>query len=232
MGAAPQAPMGGVVCSCGTPNVPGAQFCENCGKSLGAGQASAAPQTVMSVPGGSACPGCGQQNVAGAQFCENCGRPLGGAPLQQQQPPPQQQYVPPVQQQYVPPAQQQYVPPVQQQVPSQQQYGGAITGRLVVQSTNATVTIPQGKPEIIIGREDPVSGVFPDVNLDPFGGHDSGVGRRHARMTLQGGRLVLIDLDTVNGTFVNKQKLMPNSPHPVNSGDELRFGRLVTIYYA
>ena len=236
---APQpAQMGGATCSCGAVNVLGAQFCENCGKSLGGAQLPVAPQYNPPAAGG-ACQ-CGMVNVPGAQFCENCGSPLGkqvAPPVAYNPPPsPQPSYNPPPvqppynsagQPQRGPVAQPSYTPPP----PVQQQYGGTLVGRLVVQSTNASLPIP-GKPEVIIGREDPVSGVFPDVNLDPYDGQAAGVGRQHARLSMQGGRMVLIDLDTVNGTFVNKQKLAPNIPHPVNNGDELRFGRMVTTYYA
>jgi pSer/pThr/pTyr-binding forkhead associated (FHA) protein len=148
-------------------------------------------------------------NVEGAQFCENCGSSLGSAasaaPVSFPHP--------------IPP------PPMPVNV-------GVITGRFVVQSSNTQLNFPQGKGEISIGREDPVSNVFPDINLDPYGGFDAGVSRMHAKLILQNGRLVLMDLNAANGTFVNKQKLAPNSHHPVNNGDELRFGQLSILYYS
>jgi pSer/pThr/pTyr-binding forkhead associated (FHA) protein len=49
---------------------------------------------------------------------------------------------------------------------------------------------------------------------------------------MQGGRLVLIDMGGPNGTFVNKQKLAANTPHPVSNGDEIRLGRLTLNYYS
>lgn len=240
MGMPPAQPQGGIVCpGCGQANVAGAQFCENCGNPLGGQpqqpfaqpqqQYSPPPQQFVPPQGGTACPNCGQANVAGAQFCENCGTPLGGQPPQQYTPPPQQ-YTPP-QQQYVP-TPQQYVPPQSQYGQPPQQFGGVVVGRLVVQSSNTSIPIPQGKTEVIIGREDPVSNVFPEVNVDPFGGHDAGVSRQHAKLVMQNGRLMLIDMNTANGTFVNKQKLAPNTPHPVNNGDELRIGGMILKYYA
>ncbi|MCZ7553077.1 MAG: hypothetical protein M5U05_10915 [Anaerolineales bacterium] len=47
----------------------------------------------------------------------------------------------------------------------------SIPGRLVIVETNVSLAIPPGSQSIIIGREDPVSGVFPDLDLDPHGGH-------------------------------------------------------------
>ncbi len=105
-----------------------------------------------------------------------------------------------------------------------------IPGRLVIQSLNISIPIPSGKQTVVIGREDPVSGIFPDIDLDPHGGHEAGVGRRHAQLVLQGGQILLEDLDSVNGTVINKVKLLPHKPQPLQHGDEVRFGKMVLIY--
>jgi pSer/pThr/pTyr-binding forkhead associated (FHA) protein len=107
-----------------------------------------------------------------------------------------------------------------------------ITGRLEIKTSGASITIPPGKTEVIIGREDPVSGIFPEIDLDPHGGHDGGVGRKHARLFLQDSQLMIDDQDSVNGTLLNKQRLAPYQPYPVRDGDELRFGKIVVIYHA
>lgn len=107
-----------------------------------------------------------------------------------------------------------------------------VTGRFVVQATNTSLPFPVGKQEILVGREDPVSGIFPEVNLDPHGGQEAGVSRRHMRLFLQSGVLMIEDLNTVNGTVLNKQRLPANQPFPLNHGDELRLGKLALIYYA
>jgi pSer/pThr/pTyr-binding forkhead associated (FHA) protein len=103
---------------------------------------------------------------------------------------------------------------------------------LVVQDSNVSLSIPTGKTIVVIGREDPVSGVFPDIDVDPHGGHEAGVGRRHAQLILQGGQVFIEDLDSVNGTVVNKQKLAPRQPHLLQNGDEVRFGKMVMLYYS
>jgi pSer/pThr/pTyr-binding forkhead associated (FHA) protein len=107
-----------------------------------------------------------------------------------------------------------------------------MAGRFNVQQSGATISLPAGKNEAIIGREDPVSGIFPEIDLDPHGGHDGGVGRKHARLFVQGGQLMVEDQDSVNGTFVNRQKLNAFQPHPLRDGDELRLGKIVLTYHA
>jgi pSer/pThr/pTyr-binding forkhead associated (FHA) protein len=82
--------------------------------------------------------------------------------------------------------------------------------------------------EALIGRADAVSGFFPDIDLTPYGGIESGVGRQHVRLLVQGGQVLVEDQDSTNGTFVNGARLSPRTPHPVNNGDEIRLGALVT----
>ena len=101
--------------------------------------------------------------------------------------------------------------------------------RLVIVDSGAEIPLPAGE-EIIVGREDPVSGIYPDVDLTPHGGEDGGVSRQHARIVLEGGSYFVEDLDSTNFTFVSKQKLAPKVRQQVGDGDEIRFGRVVTIF--
>jgi predicted nucleic acid-binding Zn ribbon protein len=215
---APAAPAGGVTCpACGTPVIPGEAFCGNCGAALPAA-APAAPmappvQPVTPAPAPAApvgamlkCPVCGADQPAGQSFCDNCGASLA-APPQPVQPP-----MPPV------------APPVAPVVPP-------VWGRprLVVAGTGAEFDL-SGKAEILVGREDPVSGVFPEVDLTPHGGEEGGVSRRHAKLTVRGNQWLVEDLNSTNFTFVNNQKLNPGVPQPLNSGDQVRLGRVVLTF--
>jgi len=101
-----------------------------------------------------------------------------------------------------------------------------------VQGTNATLPFPPGKTEVIVGREDPVSGIFPDIDLTDHGGDEGGVSRRHARIFVQGPQFFIEDLDSTNYTYVNQQRLTPRQPHPLNSEDEVRFGRVKLNFYS
>ena len=103
--------------------------------------------------------------------------------------------------------------------------------RLVVVASGAEIPLPESD-EIFVGREDPVSGVYPDVDLTPHGGEEGGVSRRHARLFVEGGNYFVEDLDSTNFTFVNKQKLTPKSGQRLNDGDELRVGRIALVFRA
>ncbi len=98
--------------------------------------------------------------------------------------------------------------------------------KIVVESDNSTIDL-SGKTEILIGREDAVSNIFPDVDLTPYNGEEGGVGRRHAIIRYSGSQYMLEDLNSINFTFLNKQKLAPKTPTALKDGDEIRLGRVV-----
>lgn len=86
------------------------------------------------------------------------------------------------------------------------------------------------RPEIVLGRNEGDNVV--EVDLSDYDGQDKGVSRRHVHMDATQRPIVVIDLDSYNGTFINGEKLIPERPYTLNSGDELRLGRLVgRVYY-
>lgn len=101
--------------------------------------------------------------------------------------------------------------------------------KLVVQADNAQFDLA-GKNEVLIGREDPVSNIYPDIDLTPHGGEEGGVSRLHAKVFVNGSQYLIEDQNSTNFTFVNKQKLAPKTPTPIKSGDEIRLGRVVMTF--
>jgi len=97
--------------------------------------------------------------------------------------------------------------------------------KLIVAATGEEIPMPD-KDEIILGREDPVSAIFPDIELTAYGAEEDGVSRKHARITHSGDSYFIEDLHSVNLTFLNKEKLEPDTPFPISDGDELMLGRL------
>ncbi len=98
--------------------------------------------------------------------------------------------------------------------------------QLVLTSTDGSRLDIPAKDEVVIGREDPVSEVFPDLDLTGLGGMDSGVSRKHAIIHRSGAEYTIEDLESTNGTYVNKKKIQPHVPQAIKAGDELRFGKL------
>jgi pSer/pThr/pTyr-binding forkhead associated (FHA) protein len=98
--------------------------------------------------------------------------------------------------------------------------------RLVLSSVDgSTLDIP-AKEQVVIGREDPISEVFPDLDLTSFGGLEKGVSRKHAVIHHSGSDFTVEDMGSTNGTYVNRKKVLPNAPQAIKPGDEIRFGKL------
>lgn len=85
--------------------------------------------------------------------------------------------------------------------------------------------------EVIFGRADERTKSYPDVDLTPYGAVDRGVSRSHASIRRNEDALTLVDLESVNGTYLNGQRVLPSQPRIIRDGDEVRFGKLVTRVY-
>jgi eukaryotic-like serine/threonine-protein kinase len=89
--------------------------------------------------------------------------------------------------------------------------------RLLVLSSNQT--IPLMGELMVVGRHDPVLGIYPEINLA-----DKTVGRRHAYLRFQHGQYSVEDLNALNKTRLNGVILTPHEERPLKDGDILRFG--------
>ncbi|MDF1516008.1 MAG: FHA domain-containing protein, partial [Anaerolineae bacterium] len=96
--------------------------------------------------------------------------------------------------------------------------------------SNAVLSLVPGKNEYIIGREDPLSSIFPDIDLTDYGGDAGGVSRQHARVTVEGNQFYLTDLQSTNFTYINQQRLQPNHPTLLHNGDEVQLGKVKMIF--
>jgi predicted component of type VI protein secretion system len=72
---------------------------------------------------------------------------------------------------------------------------------------------------------DTVVDVGREPNLPLHLDEDTQVSRRHARIAQQGGQVVVEDLGSTNGTYVNDQPI--SSPRALNPGDKVRIGLTV-----
>ncbi len=77
----------------------------------------------------------------------------------------------------------------------------------------------------LVGRWDPDSGAFPEVDLES---HDpeAKVSRRHAIIEFNESEIKVEDVGSLNGTFINRGKrLEPGTKHALKAGDELIIGK-------
>jgi len=90
-------------------------------------------------------------------------------------------------------------------------------GYLIVLATGQS--IPLTWELMLVGRQDPKVGIFPEINLT-----DMKVGRRHAYLRNRQGTFTIEDLNSTNKTRLNGVTLIPNQEYPLKDGDLLRFG--------
>lgn len=113
-----------------------------------------------------------------------------------------------------------------EEVKSTAQSGPPLVVRLHIseepeQSVEATLD-----KKLIIGRSDPASQMFPEIDLAPYGGLEKGISRRHARLSSRRGLIIIEDLASINGTYLNGRRLTPYLPEVVHDGDQLQIGSL------
>lgn len=80
--------------------------------------------------------------------------------------------------------------------------------------------------EVLIGRADKSQTVFTGLDLSPYDGDKLGVSRRHAIIRREGDKLLLVDLNSNNGTVVNGSRLEPDTPKELADGDTIYVGHL------
>lgn len=106
---------------------------------------------------------------------------------------------------------------------------GAISSLMKIRLSieqESEIEVPLRKA-VHLGRMDPTTNVFPEVDLTEYGGLEKGVSRRHARLIEHNGQVVVEDLGSINGTFINDEKLAPYLSQTIQDGDRLRLGHLI-----
>jgi DNA-binding response OmpR family regulator len=79
--------------------------------------------------------------------------------------------------------------------------------------------------QIIVGRYDVRQEKQPDLDLAPFHGEEDGVSRQHMALVPEGDQLMVVDLGSGNGTYLNGERLEPNKPTPIKHDDRLQLGQ-------
>jgi serine/threonine-protein kinase len=105
-----------------------------------------------------------------------------------------------------------------------------LTAQLLIIGTNELETPAYRieKDENLVGRRDPMSNIFPEVDLSKYDPQTK-VSRRHARIWREGTQFLVEDLGSSNGTvilpIVNETvRLLPHQPYTLTNGDKLRLG--------
>ena len=107
------------------------------------------------------------------------------------------------------------------------------TAKLFIQGTSDlnAPTFEIEKNESLVGRRDPMSNIFPEVDLSKFDPQTK-ISRKHARIWRDGDKFMLEDLGSSNGTILEsglngEVRLSPKDPRQLTSGDVIKMGDTV-----
>lgn len=87
------------------------------------------------------------------------------------------------------------------------------------------------RAEFVLGRRvATTSGSL--LDLSTLGGYHMGLSRRHALIRRMDHGYEVLDLGSVNGTWLNDERLVPHRAYPLASGSHLRLGRMrLYVFY-
>ncbi|MGA9740488.1 FHA domain-containing protein [Candidatus Binatus sp.] len=198
---------------CGYENMDGLDYCDGCGAKLAAaatGTAAAAPEA-----GSAAAPAeSSDTNAAPAAAAE--AKPDGETPTAEvpKSEAPTGEIKPEAAPESAPSA------------PTAAAAGAPFKAKLsVVRGGRKGQEFPLEDGNNLVGRWDPETGSFPEVDLDADD-PEAKISRKHALIRIDGGKITIEDIGSLNGTYVNRQpRLSPGSPAELKSGDEVIIGK-------
>jgi len=82
------------------------------------------------------------------------------------------------------------------------------------------------RSEFTLGRISDAQPIMPDIDLTPYKAYASGVSRLHAVLRHEGEKMLVRDLGSSNGTYVNGKRLQENVDMFISHGDILSLGKL------
>lgn len=183
------------------------------------------------------CAECGHENMDGLEYCDACGAklPAAAAADAAPAPAPSVEESPSVEVAAETPAAGPDTPepPVVEAAPvSVSAPAAPAPVAAVFQSAKLTIIrggtvgkiFPLQAGDNLVGRWDPDSGAFPEVDLetdDP----EARISRKHALIRVSD-TVTIEDIGSLNGTFVNRgRRLDPGSPASLKDGDEIIIGK-------
>jgi hypothetical protein len=205
-----------IKCSeCGYENIDGLDYCDGCGAKLnaaaapageGGGAAAAAAPEAAAAPSGESAPA---ESAAEAPAT----------------PPPSEvstgEIKPPEESATAAAA-----APAAEAAPAAAAAGSTARAKLqVVRGGRKGQEFPLEDGNNLVGRWDPETGAFPEVDLDQDD-PEAKISRKHALIRFEGGKITVEDIGSLNGTYVNRQpRLMPGNPVELKTGDEIIIGK-------
>ncbi|PJF23095.1 MAG: hypothetical protein CUN56_02625 [Phototrophicales bacterium] len=107
---------------------------------------------------------------------------------------------------------------------------GQIVIQIVQQDAEDNPVLQLDSPGVegyVIGRSDEGSSYQPDIDLTAHNAQSLGLSRRHAALVRYRGYVHVMDLGSMNGTFINGERLLPFDAYALKSGDQVSLANLL-----
>ena len=197
------------------------------------------------------CAECGEDNMDGLEYCDSCGAKLDAtagveaaesAPAAEEAPvtaaPAEEAAVQATAEEVLEPAAEDVATPPE--APAVEEAAPAASSTApepaapTAPAPSAKLTVTRGGTvgkefplqagDNLVGRWDPDSGSFPEVDLETDD-IEARISRKHALIRV-GDSITIEDIGSLNGTFVNRgPRLEPGSPMSLKDGDEIIVGK-------
>jgi len=182
------------------------------------------------------CSECGHENMDGLEYCDACGAKLPTATAAESAPAPTPSVEePPIAEGVAeasaaapdapePPVEAAPVPVSVPETPAPVAVALQNAKLTILRGGTVGKVFPLQPGDNLVGRWDPDSGAFPEVDLeadDP----EARISRKHALIRVSAA-VTIEDIGSLNGTFVNRgRRLEPGSPATLKDGDEIIIGK-------
>lgn len=202
-----------IKCSeCGYENIDGLDYCDGCGAKLNAAAAPAGEGGGAAVAPEAATAPSGEPAPAGSAAEAPATPPPSEVPTGEIKPPEES-------------ATAAAAAPAAEAAPAAAAGSTARAKLQVVRGGRKGQEFPLEDGNNLVGRWDPETGAFPEVDLDQDD-PEAKISRKHALIRFEGGKITVEDIGSLNGTYVNRQpRLMPGNPVELKTGDEIIIGK-------
>ena len=156
------------------------------------------------------CPNCRHENRSGTIFCDECGTQLDGVET--------------IVTQAV--TDEQIEEELRKRTPRADAEAPANSWLSLHLMDSGKILPLASRNEFTLGRLSEGQPIMPDIDLTPYQAYASGVSRLHAVVKRDASRVVVMDLGSSNGTYVNGRRLNPHMEEALNHGDILALGKL------
>ena len=197
---------------CGYENMDGLDYCDGCGAKLAASAAPAAAPAAAAPEAAPAAAPAAESPDASAAPAAGTETPAAEAPKSSEAPTGE--------------IKPEAAPESAPSAPAAAVAGAPFKAKLsVVRGGRKGQEFPLEDGNNLVGRWDPETGSFPEVDLDADD-PEAKISRKHALIRIDGGKITIEDIGSLNGTYVNRQpRLSPGSPAEIKSGDEVIIGK-------